>query len=102
MLFQVVVALAALALAFALFGSANPPAILYGLVIGAVVWWATWLRAIVRHGSDVKVTFTPNRVWYGEDGKPQWLGRREDDHGLYWRLLGRWLYRRFIARRRTP
>jgi hypothetical protein len=90
MFFQTVVALAAIA--FALFGAANPPAILYWLIIGAAVWWATWLRAIIQHGPDVKVTFNPSKVWYAT-GAPQ------NDHGLYWRLLGRWLYRNFIAAR---
>jgi hypothetical protein len=40
---------------------------------------ATWLRALIKHGPNVKVTFTPNAFWHGEDGRPQWLGRRESD-----------------------
>jgi hypothetical protein len=102
MLFQTVVALVALAFAGAWLAGSGAPAILYWLIIGAVVWWATWLRAIIQHGPDVKVSFTPNTFWYGDDGRPHWLGRRKDDNGLYWRLLGRWLERRFTTRRRTP
>jgi hypothetical protein len=97
MFFQIVVALAALAISAVLLAPSNPPAIVYWFIIGIAVWGATWLRALIQHGPDVEVRFTPNRFLYGEDGRTQWLGRREDDHGLYWRLLGRWLHRRFIV-----
>jgi hypothetical protein len=60
-------------------------------IIGIVGAWAmVSLWRTLRHGRGLSFS----DWWTGGRG-PERLGHPENDHGLYWKQLGRWLRRRF-------
>lgn len=86
MLFQMGVALTALGVMALLFASARPPAIVYLLVMSMAVVIAVTLRAIAKHGPDVKVSFRAPPEWFGRSGGPTWMGRPVGEQlGAFWR-----------------
>lgn len=87
MLFQLIVAVVAICFTALLFvGSGEPPpAIVYVFVAGVAVFIAVRLRAIARHGGDVKVSFKAPPEWFGRSEQPTWMGRPVGDQlGSFW------------------